>query len=296
MTLRQTPGVSAHPRPVRRLACGRYTLALDRPLIMGVINVTPDSFSDGGHLTTVEAAIAHAHRLAEEGADLLDIGGESTRPGAAPITPAQEIARVVPVLDALRDCGLPLSLDTRHPETMRAGLAHGADMINDIGALRAPGAIETVRDSACALCLMHMQGDPATMQQAPAYREVVSEVEEFLRRRVEVLASAGIARERIVLDPGIGFGKTLRHNLLLIEALDELAALGQPTLIGVSRKSMIGQLTGRPVDGRLAGSLAAMLAAVARGAAIVRVHDVAESRDALRVWKAIEEAGERDGT
>lgn len=257
---------------------------------MGVVNVTPDSFSDGGHHFTADAAIAHARALVEAGADLLDIGGESTRPGAAPVTPQAEIARVLPVLEALRDCGVPLSVDTRNPHTMHAALAHGADMINDIGALRAPGAVDAVRDSGCALCLMHMQGEPGTMQQAPQYVEVVSEVERFLAERVEALAAVGIARERIVVDPGIGFGKTLRHNLLLLEALDELVAAGQPVLVGVSRKSMIGALTGRPAGERLAGSLAAMLAAVARGAAIVRVHDVAESRDALRVWQAIDEA------
>ncbi|ODS97486.1 MAG: dihydropteroate synthase [Lautropia sp. SCN 69-89] len=257
---------------------------------MGVVNVTPDSFSDGGRHDTVDAAIAHARRLIAEGADLIDIGGESTRPGAAPVAPEEEIARVVPVLDALRDCGVPLSVDTRHPSTMRAAIEHGADMINDIAALREPGAIDVVRDARCAVCLMHMQGEPATMQQAPAYDEVVSEVGHFLDARVAALRVSGVARERIVVDPGIGFGKTLRHNLLLLGALDELAAGGQPVLIGVSRKSMLGDLTGRPAGQRLAGSLAAMLAAVARGAAIVRVHDVAESRDALRVWMAIDDA------
>jgi len=278
------------PRPAGRLACGRFLLPLERPLVMGVVNVTPDSFSDGGRHDTVDAAIAHARRLIAEGADLIDIGGESTRPGAAAVAPEEEIARVVPVLDALRDCGVPLSVDTRHPSTMRAAIEHGADMINDIAALRAPGAIDAVRDSHCAVCLMHMQGEPATMQQAPAYDEVVSEVGQFLDERVAALRAAGVAGERIVVDPGIGFGKTLRHNLLLLGALDELAAGGQPVLVGVSRKSMIGDLTGRPARQRLAGSLAAMLAAVARGAAIVRVHDVAESRDALRVWMAIDEA------
>ncbi|MCO5108335.1 MAG: dihydropteroate synthase [Burkholderiaceae bacterium] len=278
------------PQPVRRLACGRFSLALERPLLMGVVNVTPDSFSDGGRHATVEAAIAHARRLVDEGADLIDVGGESTRPGAAPVGPAEEIARVVPVLDALRECGVPLSVDTRHPATMRAAIEHGADMINDVAALRAPGAIDAVRDSGCAICLMHMRGEPATMQQAPAYEDVVAEVGRFLGERVEALHAAGVARERIVVDPGIGFGKTLRHNLLLLGALDQLVAAGQPVLAGVSRKSMIGDLTGRPADRRLAGSLAAMLAAVARGAAIVRVHDVAESRDALRVWLAIDEA------
>ncbi len=278
------------PVPLRRIACGRFTLPLDRPLIMGVVNVTPDSFSDGGRHGTIEAAIAHARRLLAEGADLLDIGGESTRPGAAPVAPDEEIARVAPVVAALRDCAVPLSVDTRHPRTMRAVLELGADMINDVGAMRAPGAIDAVRESGCAVCVMHMQGEPATMQQAPAYVEVVSEVEEFLRERVDALVAAGVSRERVVVDPGIGFGKSLRHNLLLIDALDELAAGGQPVLVGVSRKSMIGELTGRSADQRLPGSLAAMLAAIARGAAIVRVHDVAQSRDALRVWQAIEDA------
>ncbi len=277
-------------RPVQRLRCGRFELEIARPLVMGVVNVTPDSFSDGGRHAGAEAAIARARRLVEEGADLLDVGGESTRPGAAPVAPDEELARVAPVLEALRDCGVPLSVDTRHPPTMRAALALGADMINDIDALRAPGAIDAVRDSGCAVCVMHMQGEPATMQQAPDYEDVVAEVCGFLAGRVAALAAEGIARERIVVDPGIGFGKTLRHNLLLLEALDRLAAAGQPVLVGVSRKSMIGQLTGRPTDARLAGGLAAMLSAAARGAAIVRVHDVAESRDALRVWNAIAEA------
>ncbi len=277
-------------QPVRRLACGRFLLPLGRPLLMGVVNVTPDSFSDGGRHASVDAAIAHARRLIADGADLIDIGGESTRPGAAPVTPDEEIARVVPVLDALHDCDIPLSVDTRHPATMRLAITHGADMINDVAALRADGAIEAVRDAGCAVCLMHMQGQPATMQQAPAYDEVVSEVEQFLYARIAALEAAGVARDRIVIDPGIGFGKTVAHNLQLLGALDELVAAGQPVLVGVSRKSMIGHLTGRPAGERLAGSLAAMLAAAARGAAILRVHDVAESRDALRVWQAIEDA------
>lgn len=256
---------------------------------MGIVNVTPDSFSDGGRHATSTDAIDHARRLVEDGADLIDVGGESTRPGAAPVSIQEEIARVVPVLDALRDCGRALSVDTRRPEVMRAALEHGADMINDIDALRANGAIDTVRGSDCALCVMHMQGQPATMQHAPEYGDVVGEVEQFLADRLEALTRAGIARDRIVLDPGIGFGKLLRHNLLLIDALDELVALGQPLLVGVSRKSMIGALTGRDVDARLAGSLAATLAAVLRGARIVRVHDVAETCDALRVWQAIDE-------
>lgn len=277
------------PAPVRHLRCGRFTLSLERPLVMGIVNVTPDSFSDGGQHASSTAAIARARRLVEQGADLIDIGGESTRPGAAPVSVGEEISRVVPVLDALRDCRRALSVDTRRAEVMRAALEHGADMINDIDAFRADGAIEAVRDSDCALCVMHMQGQPATMQRAPEYGDVVGEVEQFLADRLEALTRVGIARERIVLDPGIGFGKLLRHNLLLIDALDEMVALGQPLLVGVSRKSMIGALTGRDVDARLAGSIAAALAAVLRGARIVRVHDVAETCDALRVWQAIDE-------
>lgn len=278
------------PEPPRRLRCGRFLLSLERPLVMGVVNVTPDSFSDGGRHATPEAAVRHALRLVDEGADLLDIGGESTRPGAAPVPVDEEIRRIVPVLDALQDCGRPLSVDTRRPAAMRAAIEHGADLVNDIDALRASGALDAVRASDCAVCVMHMQGEPGTMQQEPRYADVVGEVEEFLAERVAHAIDAGIARERIVVDPGIGFGKTLRHNLLLLEALDELAALGLPVLVGVSRKSMIGTLTGREVDHRLAGSLSAMLAAVTRGANIVRVHDVAETCDALRVWQAIDAA------
>ena len=276
---------------MQTLRCGRFTLTLDRVLVMGVVNVTPDSFSDGGRHDTPRAALEHAQALVAEGADLLDIGGESTRPGAQPVSEAEEIHRVVPVLDALRDCGRPLSVDTRRPAVMRAALEHGADLINDIEALRAPGALEAVRDSDCGVCLMHMLGQPGTMQQAPHYDEVVGEVEDFLAARVAAALDAGIARERIIVDPGIGFGKTVAHNLALLAALDELVALGQPVLIGVSRKSMIGKLTGRETGHRLPGSLSAMLAAVRRGAAIVRVHDVAATCDALRVWQAIEQAG-----
>lgn len=257
---------------------------------MGVLNVTPDSFSDGGRFDSPAAAVARARQMAAEGAALLDIGGESTRPGAPPVGVAEELARVIPVIEAVAGGGAPpISVDTAKPEVMTAAAAAGAEMINDVRALGAPGALEAAAASGCAVCLMHMQGEPATMQQAPAYGDVVSEVGRFLDERVAALQAAGVARERIVVDPGIGFGKTLRHNLLLLTALDGLAAAGQPVLVGVSRKSMIGALTGRPAQQRLAGSLAAMLAAVARGAAIVRVHDVAESRDALRVWLAIDE-------
>jgi len=273
---------------VTPLACGRFELALDRPLVMGVVNVTPDSFSDGGLYAHADAAIAHARRLIGEGADLVDIGGESTRPGAAPVSPADEIARVAPVLEALRDAGRPLSVDTRRPEVMRAALALGADMINDVEGFRSRAAIDAVAGGRAALCVMHMLGDPSTMQHAPVYRDVVSQVHGFLQDRLQRLGEAGVSPARVVLDPGIGFGKTQEDNLRLLRALPALCAAGRPVLVGVSRKSLIGHLTGRPLDERLAGSLAAMLAAAARGARILRVHDVAASRDALAVWQAIE--------
>ena len=273
------------------LDCAGRRLVLDRPRVVGIVNVTPDSFSDGGQHASTQAAVAHGLRLAEEGADMLDIGGESTRPGVDDVAADEELARVVPVIEQLAArTPLPIAVDTSKPEVMRAAVAAGAGMVNDVYALRREGALETVAELGVPVCLMHMQGEPATMQQAPVYQEVVSEVEEFLQARVQALLAAGIARERIVIDPGIGFGKTTRHNLALLAALDELSTLGQPVLLGVSRKSLIGELTGRAVEQRLAGSLAAMLAGVARGAAIVRVHDVAATRDALAVWQAIENA------
>ena len=258
---------------------------------MGIVNLTPDSFSDGGRHLDPRAAIDAGLAMVEQGADILDLGAESTRPGAATVEPAEEIRRLLPVIEGLSACGVPLSVDTRKPEVMREVLAAGADMINDIAGFATPAAIEAVAASRCGLCVMHMQGEPGTMQQAPVYVDVVAEVQDWLRERVVALGAAGVEATRIVLDPGIGFGKTVDHNLQLLEALDEFAVFGMPLLIGVSRKSLIGALTGRPVDGRLAGSLAAALAAVARGAKIVRVHDVPETRDALRVWQAIEEAG-----
>lgn len=276
-------------RPAPRLRCGRFELDLSAPRVMGVVNVTPDSFSDGGRYLAADAAIAHARRLLDDGADLIDIGGESTRPGSLPAGEAEEIARVLPVLEALRGCGRPLSVDTRHPAVMRAALAAGADMINDVGGFRAPGALEAVADSKAGLCVMHMLGEPTTMQQAPVYDDVVAQVGAFLESRLTALAAAGVARERVSLDPGIGFGKNLQDNLRLLKALPTLARLGRPLLVGVSRKSMLGQLTGRGVEQRLAASVAAALACVHRGASIVRVHDVAETRDALAVWRAIEE-------
>jgi dihydropteroate synthase len=279
-----TPG-----HPSRRLHCGRFDLDLTVPQVMGIVNVTPDSFSDGGRYLAADAAIAHARRLLDDGADLLDIGGESTRPGSLPVREAEEIARVLPVLEALRDCGRPLSVDTRHAGVMRAALDAGADMINDVAGFRAPGALEAVAGSRAGLCAMHMLGEPSTMQRAPVYRDVVAEVGAFLEARLLALVAAGVDPERVTLDPGIGFGKDLQHNLTLLRELPVLASrLGRPLLLGVSRKSMLGQLTGREVGQRVAGSVAAALACVHRGAAIVRVHDVAETKDALAVWRAIE--------
>lgn len=269
------------------LQCGRFRLTLDRPLIMGVINVTPDSFSDGGLYLSMAAAVAHARQLIAEGADLLDVGGESTRPGAAPVTLEEERRRVLPVLEALAGAGVPLSVDTQKPELMRAAVAAGAAMVNDVNGFQAPGALAAVADSNCAICIMHKQGDPQTMQQAPQYADVVTEVRGYLGERIATAERTGIARDRIVVDPGFGFGKTLDHNLELLRRLDEIAALGVPVLAGLSRKSMIGKLTGREAGDRLAGSVAAALFAVQRGAAIVRVHDVAATRDALAVWQAV---------
>ncbi|MEK6245078.1 MAG: dihydropteroate synthase [Pseudomonadota bacterium] len=255
---------------------------------MGVVNITPDSFSDGGKFLDPKAALAHARRLLEEGADILDIGGESSRPGAQPVSEETELERVLPVLRELKD--VPVSVDTRRPAVMRAALAAGASMINDIDALAAPGALEAVADSDCAVCLMHKKGDPATMQQAPSYGDVVTEVRDFLSTRIVTCEIAGIEHDRITIDPGFGFGKTVEHNLALLKRLAELAALGVPVVAGWSRKSTLGAITGRPVTERLAASLAAALLAVQHGAKILRVHDVRETRDALAVMQALEKA------
>ena len=270
------------------LHCGKYRLALDRPLIMGVVNVTPDSFSDGGRFLQVQAAVGHARRLIDEGADLLDIGGESTRPGAAPVALDEERRRVLPVIETLAGDGVPLSVDTQKPELMREAAAAGAALINDVNGFEAPDALAAVAGSDCAVCIMHKQGDPRSMQQAPQYADVVMEVDAYLRRRAAAAAQAGIASERIVIDPGFGFGKTLEHNLALLRGLKSIAAGGYPVLAGLSRKSMIGALTGKPVAERMPGSVAAALLAVQRGAAILRVHDVAATRDALKIWQAVE--------
>jgi dihydropteroate synthase len=251
-----------------------------------VVNVTPDSFSDGGRFLDPAAAIAHARRLLEEGADLIDLGAESSRPGAdAAVSADEELRRLRPVLQELRD--VPLSIDTIKPEVMRVALAEGAAMINDINALRAPGALAAVAAGDAAVCLMHMQGTPGTMQQHPRYENVVAEVKAFLQERVEAVRAAGILAQRIVIDPGFGFGKTLEHNLELLRHLREFAALGVPVLAGWSRKSSLGQITGKPAGERLAASVAAALIAAQNGAAILRVHDVAATRDALSVLAAV---------
>jgi dihydropteroate synthase len=266
------------------LRCGRFELSLERPLVMGVVNVTPDSFSDGGKYLDPQAAISHARRLIDEGVDLVDVGGESTRPGAAPVSETEELRRILPVVEALRE--FPVSVDTRRPKVMRAALVAGASMINDIEALRAPGALDAVARSDCAVCLMHMQGTPQTMQQDPGYGDVVSEVRDFLAGRIAACEAAGIARSRIVADPGFGFGKTAEHNLTLLKHLPEFASLGVPILAGWSRKSSLGRITGRDTGERLAGSLAAALLALLGGAKILRVHDVQETRDAVLVFEA----------
>lgn len=269
------------------MRCGTYTFDLSRPLIMGIVNVTPDSFSDGGRYATRDAALAHAERLIAEGADLLDIGGESTRPGAETISVQQEIDRVAPVIEALSTASVPVSVDTCKPEVMRAALQAGASMVNDICALQQPGALEVVAESSAAVCLMHMQGTPQTMQIAPSYDDVTREIKDFLRQRIDQAVAAGIDTSRIVVDPGFGFGKTLGHNLELLRRLHEFAELPVPLLAGLSRKSFLGGITGRIAEERIHASAAAALLAVQQGAAIVRVHDVAPTKDMLALWNAL---------
>lgn len=255
---------------------------------MGVVNVTPDSFSDGSLFADAAQAAAHGRRLVEEGADILDVGGESTRPGSSAVALDEERRRVLPVIERLAACGVPVSVDTRKPELMREALAAGAGMVNDISALGAPGAMEAVSGSDAAVCLMHMQGDPRTMQVNPAYQDVVREVYDYLAGRVAAAEEAGIRRERIVVDPGFGFGKSYEHNLALLRALGQFRSLGAAVMAGLSRKSMLGKITGRDVGDRVYASVAAALVAVRNGAHIVRVHDVAATRDALAVWQAVE--------
>jgi len=266
------------------------SLLLDRARIMGIINVTPDSFSDGGQFFAVEQAVAHGLRLAAEGADILDVGGESTRPGATPIATSTELARIIPVIEALaRVCPLPISVDTSKPEVMIAAVAAGAVLINDVRALREPGALAAAADTDAAICLMHMQGAPAHMQLAPHYGQVVEDVKKFLTERMMACRIAGIAQQRLLIDPGFGFGKTIEHNLALLAGLGQLCALNVPVLVGLSRKRMLAELTGRELDQRVFASIAAAVLAVERGAQIVRVHDVAATRDALLLAHAVKE-------
>ena len=270
------------------LDCAGRKLPLDRPRIMGIVNVTPDSFLDGGRHDSVQAAISHALVLEAEGADILDIGGESTRPGATEVSTEEELRRVIPVIEGLRARSrLPISIDSSKPEVMRAAVAAGAGLINDVRALRRDGAMAAAAELGVPVCLMHMQGEPATMQDDPVYDDVVAEVHGFFTQRLFACQMAGIDRKKIIVDPGFGFGKTLEHNLRLLRHLPRLVELGVPVLVGLSRKGMIGSVTGRDLEDRLVGSAVAALIAVQNGAGIVRVHDVAATLDALALWQAV---------
>ena len=271
------------------LDCNGRTLTLDRPRVMGIVNVTPDSFSDGGAHDTLEAALAHGLKLAEEGADILDVGGESTRPGAADVSVEEELRRTIPVIERLaKETSLPISIDTSKPEVMRAAVQAGAGMINDVYALRREGALDAAAGLGVPVVLMHMQGEPRSMQDAPQYDDVVATVHRFLAERIFAAEMAGIAKKKIIVDPGFGFGKNTQHNLALLAQLERLAELGVPVLAGLSRKRTIGEIVGRsdPRE-RAAGSVAAHLIAAQRGAKLLRVHDVAATVDALKVWDAI---------
>nr|WP_228975470.1 dihydropteroate synthase [Paraburkholderia gardini] len=286
----------AVPEPMQ---CGRFTLSFERPLVMGILNVTPDSFSDGGLFVAQADALRQAERMLLDGADIIDIGGESTRPGAPPVPLDEELERVIPLIEQLRGANVPLSIDTYKPEVMRHALAAGADLINDIWGFRMPGAIDVVRDSQCGLCVMHMLGEPQTMQTGePVYDDVVRVVREFLEERVGALTAAGVAKARISVDPGFGFGKAVvEHNYALLAALRDTAPRSEapfPILAGMSRKSMLGAVTGRSAPERGAASVAAAVCAAERGAAIIRVHDVAETVDALKVWSALRDAAGRN--
>ncbi len=279
--------------------CGRYRFPMKtantnglktvfKPLVMGILNVTPDSFSDGGKFQSLDHAITHAEQMIEDGVDIIDIGGESSRPGATPLPLDEELKRVIPLIYALRDCGKPISIDTYKPEVMREAIIAGADMINDIRGFDSAEARAVVADSDVGLCVMHMQKSPETMQEQPRYQNVTQEVIAFLRERCDQLVVAGVEKNRLSIDPGFGFGKTLEHNIELLQNINWMQEeLGLPVLAGISRKTMIGSITGKPVERRMAGSLAAALAAMAQGARILRVHDVAETVDAIRVWQAV---------
>jgi dihydropteroate synthase len=270
------------------LDCAGRSIDLSRPQVMGILNITPDSFSDGGVFFAPGQAVAHALRMVEEGAAIIDVGGESTRPGAPPVSVDEELRRVIPVIEALHaSLSVPVSIDTRKPEVMQAAVAAGAGLINDVNALQATGAIKLAARLGVPVCLMHMQGTPESMQQQPEYGDVVTEVTDFLTGRADACMQQGIAREQIVLDPGFGFGKTTAHNLLLLQHLEQLVASGYPVLAGLSRKSMIGQVLGLPVDKRLYPGVALAVLAVWKGAAIVRCHDVRETREAIQMCQAV---------
>ncbi|PHY07672.1 MAG: dihydropteroate synthase [Alcaligenaceae bacterium] len=272
-------------------SCGRFEFSLKRPLLMGIVNVTPDSFSDGGQHLSAGAAIAHARALIVEGAQIVDLGAESTRPGALPVSVQEELARLLPVIAALRDSGAALSVDTCKPEVMQAALDAGADIINDVTGMRDPQAQRVVaRHPSCGVCVMHMQGEPRTMQLNPHYLNVVTEVSAALVAQAQLLEKLGVQRARISLDPGLGFGKTVEQNYQLLKGLATLVHRGYPVVLGASRKSMLGAITGKSVDQRLSGSIAAALAGVARGVAVLRVHDVDATHDALKVWHSVQAA------
>ena len=277
-----------------RLDCNGKFLDLSRPQVMGVLNITPDSFSDGGDFFDPQRALDRALQMQDEGAAVIDVGGESTRPGAGPVSASDELQRVIPVIDALQaQLTVPISIDTRKPEVMQAAVAAGAGLINDVNALRAPGALEAARASAVPVCLMHMRGDPRTMQADPHYADVVAEVKAFLLQRVAACEAAGIGRQRLLLDPGFGFGKTVEHNLQLLARLEELATTGLPVVVGLSRKSMIGKLLGLDIAGRLPASIALAVLAVERGARLVRAHDVAATWQAVQMQAAVQRVQQR---
>lgn len=270
-----------------KLRCANLSLDLSTPKVMGILNVTPDSFSDGGKFHHIDAALTHAQQMIEQGADIIDIGGESTRPGAQPVMLEEELQRVIPVIQALSGCGAVLSVDTYKPEVMRAAIEAGVHMVNDVFALQQPGALQAVQDSQVAICLMHMQGTPQTMQVQPSYQNVLAEVQAFLSLRVEVVRQIGVGDDRIVLDPGFGFGKKTAHNLTLLKHLAELHIANLPILAGLSRKSVLGQIVGQDADQRVFASVAASVLAVSHGANIVRVHDVKATVEALKVTTAV---------
>lgn len=279
------------------LDCGGKRIDLTHPVVMGILNVTPDSFSDGGAYADIPVAVERALQMVEEGAHLIDVGGESTRPGASPVDAETEIARVVPVIEAVRaECPVTISIDTSKPEVMRAAVSAGAGFINDVRALREPGALEAAVALGVPVCLMHMLGQPRTMQLAPAYQDVVTEVIEFLRNQAEVAENAGLSRANLVFDPGFGFGKTLRHNLQILNSLERFTELGSPVLVGISRKSMIGAIVDQPVEARTSGSIAAAVICALKGASIIRAHDVGPTVEALRVVQAVAEKSDIEDT